>query len=239
MKTKQLLKQAGKSLGWKLSLPVSGLLGVFVAAGLLSVYLIRQNPSTVGLLKGPEILKKEQEEFVAEVGKSIKLPEGQPTIAEVTDLEKLSGQVFFEQAAAGDKVLIYADAKKVILYRPLEKRVVEVGSINVESQDGEVAGVAAETVAVALLNGTEEKGATTTIEEKLKQVMPQAEVKLKTNAAKTDYEKSLVVDMTGNQGTVVESLAKDLGMEVGSLPEGEKVRDGIEVLIIVGKDKLE
>jgi len=237
MEADKAMKKGISVLGVKLAVPIGGLLGLVLVVGLLMVQLVKRNPGMLGLLKGPEILKQEQEDFVAEVGKSISLPEEVPTVAEVTDLENLTGQVFFEKAAEGDKVLIYADAKKVILYRPVEKRVVEVGTINVE-KDGEVAGLATETVAVALLNGTETGGATEGVEDRLEEVMPEAQVKVKTNAARTDYDRSLVVDMTGENGEVVEALARELGMEVGELPEEERERAGIEVMVIVGQDKL-
>ncbi len=59
------------------------------------------------------------------------LPENeQPTIATVTDPAKLPKQPFFAQAMVGDKVLIYTKAKKIILYRPGEKRVIEVAPLN-------------------------------------------------------------------------------------------------------------
>lgn len=239
MEADKVMKKGISVLGVKLAVPIGGLLGLVLVVGLLMVQLVRKNPGMLGLLKGPEILKQEQEDFVAEVGKSISLPEEVPTVAEVTDLENLQGQIFFEKAAEGDKVLIYADAKKVILYRPAERRVVEVGTINVERDgEGEVAGLATETVAVALLNGTETGGATEGVEDKLEEVMPEAQVKVKTNAARTDYDRSVVVDMTGENGEVVEVLARELGMEVSELPEEERERAGIEVVVIVGKDKL-
>jgi len=236
---KKVLNKAVKGLGARLSMTAAGLLGLVVVIGLVMVQTVKKNPGMLGLLKGPEILKQEQEDFVAEVGKSISLPEENPTVAEVTDLENLTGQVFFEKAAEGDKVLIYADAKKVILYRPAEKRVVEVGTINIDKDgEGEVAGLATEAVAVALLNGTKTGGATEEVEDKLGEVMPGVQIKVKTNAAKTDYDRSLVVDMTGENGEVVKALAKELGMEVGELPEEERERAGIEVVVIVGQDKL-
>jgi hypothetical protein len=239
MKMNKVLRKGVKGLGVKLLVPIGGLLGLVVVAGLLVVQVVKKNPGMLGLLKGPEILKQEQEDFVAEVGKSISLPEEDPTVAEVTDLENLQGQVFFEKAVEGDKVLIYADARKVILYRPAEKRVVEVGTINVDRDgEGEVAGLATEALVVALLNGTETGGATEGVENKLGEVMPEAQIKVKTSAAKTDYDKSLVVDMTGEKSGVVETLARELGMEVGELPEGERERAGIEVVVIVGQDKL-
>ncbi len=192
------------------------------------------------MLKGREILNREEAAFLAKVGKSISLPEEKPVVASVADLDKLAGQLFFKNAKEGDKVLIYTNSKKVILYRPEEGRVVEVGAINIEGQqEGEVAGLETEAFKVALLNGTEVAGLTKGVEEKLEEVMPGVEIKIKANAAKTDYEKTIVVDLAGDKETAAEELADKLGAEVGSLPEGEREREGIDFLVIVGQAKTE
>jgi hypothetical protein len=69
---------------------------------------------------------------IAAVGKLIALPEGeQPTLATVTDPEKLRTQAFFASAKTGDKVLIYTNAKKAILYNPTENKIIEVAPINI------------------------------------------------------------------------------------------------------------
>lgn len=65
--------------------------------------------------------------IVSAVAELIILPVDElPTIATVTDPKALEGQPFFDKAEAGDKVLVYADAKKAILYRPSVDKIVEV-----------------------------------------------------------------------------------------------------------------
>ena len=72
----------------------------------------------------------EVEKLVSTVGKLIALPTGEaPTIATVTDPEKLKGQPFFVNAKMGDKVLIYAAARKAILYSPTENKIIEVAPL--------------------------------------------------------------------------------------------------------------
>ena len=91
-------------------------------------------------------LKKDPQKFAAEevalvvqqVGNLMVLPEGEePTLATVTDLEKLQGQPFFVKAKVGDKVLLYAKAGKAILYDPVANQIVEVAPLNIGSPDGQ------------------------------------------------------------------------------------------------------
>lgn len=76
--------------------------------------------------------------LVAEIGETFVLPEGEePTLATVTDKEKLAGQAFFEKAENGDKVLIYSNAGRAILYRPSAKKIVDTTTVNVNSPPAE------------------------------------------------------------------------------------------------------
>lgn len=47
------------------------------------------------------------------------------------DPEKLRDQPFFANAQRGDKVLIYANAKKAILYNPPSNKIIEVAPVNI------------------------------------------------------------------------------------------------------------
>jgi hypothetical protein len=76
--------------------------------------------------------QQETDSVVAAVGKLIVLPTGEkPTLATVTDPEKLKDQPFFANAKAGYKVLIYTNAKKAILYDPTANKIVEVAPVNI------------------------------------------------------------------------------------------------------------
>ncbi len=72
-------------------------------------------------------------DIVARVGELIVLPEGEePTIATVTDPEKLRDQVFFANAKEGDVVLIYTGAQKAYLYDPKADKLVEVAPLTIQ-----------------------------------------------------------------------------------------------------------
>ena len=73
----------------------------------------------------------EVQNIIAEVSKHIVLPANEvPTAAVVSDLSKLAGQQFFERAQLGDVVLVYANVRRVVLWRPSSQKIVEVSAIN-------------------------------------------------------------------------------------------------------------
>lgn len=139
---------------------------LLVAGSLLILLLIgfggwqyQQNQelkNQVGQLTGDNgASEKEVKELVETVGKLVVLPENeQPTVATVTDPSKLEGQAFFTSAQTGDKVLIYATAKKAILYRPAQNKIIEVAPVKLDDVDGsepQVAGSITEVTDKALV----------------------------------------------------------------------------------------
>lgn len=135
---KNILKKIGSILIFKISLPLILLLLVFAGVSYVSISFVRNNPVSFGLIKGPSIIKEEEDRLIKRVGELIDLPgDERPTIATVSDKEKIKNQPFFGKAENGDKVLIYTNNKKVILYRPNEDRIVEVGAVNINQQGQE------------------------------------------------------------------------------------------------------
>lgn len=78
----------------------------------------------------PSDQKAEVAAVVAKVGRLIELPQGEtPTIATVSDLQKLQDEPFFANAKQGDIVLIYTNAREAYLYDPVQDKLVEVAPI--------------------------------------------------------------------------------------------------------------
>ncbi len=78
-----------------------------------------------------QVQEQETRKLIAAVSKLMVLPtDEQPVIATVADPDKLKDQQFFANAKRGDKVLIYNNARKAILYSPTLKRVVEVAPLS-------------------------------------------------------------------------------------------------------------
>lgn len=114
----------------KLIIIVLTLLSVFFLAIIFNLYLENKN------LKNPEAsAEKEIKSLIAKLGKLMSLPENElPTIATVTDPEKLKNQPFFINSKVGDKVIVYELNKKVILFRPSENKIIEVSVFNTNEE---------------------------------------------------------------------------------------------------------
>lgn len=69
------------------------------------------------------------------VAKLVVLPQDEePTIATITDITRLKNQPLFANAKNGDKVLIYALAKKAIIYRESINKIIEVAKVEIGSE---------------------------------------------------------------------------------------------------------
>lgn len=74
-------------------------------------------------------------DVVNKVSKHIILPQDEtPTLATVSDPSQLKGQAFFAKAKKGDQVLVYINAKKAILYDPVQDKIIDIAPINVTPQ---------------------------------------------------------------------------------------------------------
>lgn len=77
----------------------------------------------------------EIQKLVKQVTKIALVPNDEtPTLATVSDVEALRGQAFFVDAIEGDKVLIYTNAKKAVLYRPNINKVINIAPLNLGNQ---------------------------------------------------------------------------------------------------------
>ena len=109
---------------------------ILIVAIAAAVFFYTKYQDSQDRLKHPDtIAKAETQSLVEKTGKLIELPTGeQPTVATVSDVSKLSNQTFFANAKNGDKVLIYSKAKKAILYRPSDDKVINVAPLNVNNK---------------------------------------------------------------------------------------------------------
>jgi hypothetical protein len=94
--------------------------------------VIKQDPNAIS--------KAEVRTLTEKVGRLIVLPQDEdPTVATVSDPEALKDQTFFADAKKGDKVLIYTNAKKAILYDPTLNKIITVAPLTIgDSPSGSV-----------------------------------------------------------------------------------------------------
>ena len=120
---------------------------IFLLFGALSVagyfyYQYKHAPSVMG--------QEEIENLVAKIGKVMEVPTGEvPTLATVTNKEKLDNQPFFKRAENGDKILIYSGSGRAILYRPNTGKIIDVTTVNIAKEPGDTP-LTEETPVVAL-----------------------------------------------------------------------------------------
>ena len=194
-------------------------------------YFYAQNQKSQALLKDPTALQKiEVKDVTDKISKLMELPKDEePQVATVLDKEKLKDQAFFVNAEKDDKVVIYTKANMAILYRPSTNKIINVAALNL--------GQSTQPVKIAVLNGTKTAGLSTKFATDIVKTATNVTVATKANAVKSDYVKSIVVDLT-NKPNLATEMANLIGGVVGSLPEGEvKPTDStVDLLVILGSD---
>lgn len=107
---------------------------IVVGAVAATVFVAREKPQLLGIsTNNANPTQPDKKAILSEVGTIFALPtDEEPTIATVTDPEKLKDQQFFQKALTADIVLIYNTSRKAILYRPSEKKIIEVGAVNID-----------------------------------------------------------------------------------------------------------
>lgn len=210
---------------------------LIVLALVPSVYFYTQYQQAQARLTNPNLFAAEEaKKYIDQVGKLMILPSGEtPTIATVNDKDKLKNQPFFAKTENGDKVLIYTNAKKAILFRPSIDKIIDVAPINVSASGSATTGTQ-QTIKFVLRNGTNVVGLTKTYETELKAQVPNEEVVDRDNAVNKTYTKSLLIDVTGTQSAQASQLVTQLGLTLSPLPAGESTPSA-DFLIILGSDK--
>lgn len=109
----------------KIILPLIAVLAIGVA-----IYFYTKVQS---LQKNPQAIDQQEVlDLITKVSKLTILPVGEsPTIATVEDTDALKDQPFFASAQKGDKVLIYAQAKKAILYSVSLNKIIDIAPLSI------------------------------------------------------------------------------------------------------------
>ncbi|MBP7806996.1 hypothetical protein KA047_00680 [Candidatus Saccharibacteria bacterium] len=80
-------------------------------------------------------IEAESKDLVGQVGKIMVLPGGeQPVPAEVSDEKRFADNPAFDGVKNGDKLLIYQEQRKVIIYRPSTNQIVNVIAVATDQE---------------------------------------------------------------------------------------------------------
>lgn len=228
------------------SLIVGSLIGVGLS-GYLSYQYYQTHILADSAATKTVLSKEEMKRLVDEIGKIAKLPQREdPSVATVTDINKLKDQPVFAESKNGDRVLVYTNAKKVFLYDPISKKIVNIapltaGNAQVANTTPAASPAASPTqnqAKIILRNGTSATGLASKVETEIKKTFPQANIINKDNSLKENYDKTTVVILNESAKDAALNLAKALNSSTSDLPQGEIRPSGADILVIIGKDKI-
>lgn len=215
-------------------------IGAALASAVVYSFALKY-PDALGLTN---IITQEEvdKKLLSEVGKIMDLPADEtPTITTVNEHDKTKTESIFTNAHNGDKVIAYLTSKRVILYRPSENKIIDVGFINGANPTSSPTSAPTpitKTMKVFIFNGTNIVGATKHFEAELLRLYTDVQILGRASATKTEYTDSILIDLTGSRAEDATRIATDLGITVGTLPEGEKAPEGSDFLLLVGKNSV-
>ncbi|MFC1647147.1 hypothetical protein ACFL1A_02555 [Patescibacteria group bacterium] len=182
----------------------------------------------------------DQKSMIEEVAKLIDLPTDEtPQVAVVTDETKLKSQPFFTPARNGDWVLAYRNIKRVILYRPSIKKIIDVANAVFadRSQESNVVTDSSVTVSknitVAIRNASGVENAQETV---TKQLATISDISITESTDSAGLRgSSLIVKQGTTDDIKFQEFVDLLGYKVGQVPDSEKSSDA-DILILIGSD---
>ena len=126
------LKKGLAKLTWRQVLVRLVIVALVALSGFLVYKYIHSQNDVKRLSNLQESAREETRQLIKNVGKLVEIPSNEtPTIATVSDASKVKDQAFFAKAQNGDKVLIFSQARRAILYRPSADKVIELAPINI------------------------------------------------------------------------------------------------------------
>jgi hypothetical protein len=132
--TQQAHKSSGskrrRSWGLLIALIVTSVIAIGSSATAV-VFIVKYN----NLKKDPNLTAQNTKQTIVDnVSKLYDVPQEEPTLAKVSEAEKLKKeQDFFKNAQNGDYILVYPNAKIGILYRESTNKIINIGPV--QSQD--------------------------------------------------------------------------------------------------------
>ncbi len=184
---------------------------LFLLVIIPGAYFYWQYQTTQKMLKTPaELAKEQQQQMLSRVNMLMELPKGEdPSIEILGDLNIDKAKLYFTNAKNSDVLISFESAKKVILYRPSQNKIIDVTfmdrAITPTAPDKKAQPTPTKTakstptptltpeptakpakITVALYNGTKTSGLAARIERQIQPKAPEISVVVKANAV-NDY----------------------------------------------------
>lgn len=161
--------------------------------------------------------------YVNKVGQLMQLPEETPSLATVTDKSKLAGQEFFKTAENGDKVLVYINAKKAILFRPSLNKIVDVAPVYTS-------------LTISMVNGVNDIEKVKAVAQDLLKTYSDAQFYDGGVPATKGITSNIVYDVSGKNSEKASAIATQIGGKVvTTYPAGETIPTGVDLVVFVVK----
>ncbi len=189
------------------------------------------------ILQNPQLLsEKESEHLLTQVGKLIYLSETEkPTIYSIVDKDKLNkDQPFLAKAENGDRMIVYIQDRKAILFRPSLGKIVDVAPVNFQDEAATGSAKSTAMIKVAFYNGSIEPTSGDSLSKELTTKAKNVVISENRPASRSDYASTLVVDLAGKDQVTAGQIAALLGGQVGSFPDGETKPVDANFLVITG-----
>ena len=161
--------------------------------------------------------------IVSEVASLYTIPkydEEKPTIYVVNDKDQLANNQFFKDAKANDTMLAYPKSDLAILYRPDDNKIIKVDTYTK---------VNAKTAQIAIIGPADKLES---VEKLLKSSYSNVSIVSK-DAPKSIVTQGVVVDVSGKEADATAKLAALLGLQVGTLPNGEVAPKNATMVVVL------
>lgn len=216
---------------------------VVVAMAIGAIYLWITQPASQTTIQSPTADASPKTELragdvAARVAELIIVnPDEKPYVAAITDIAAVrqANPVFYRDAEAGDRVLIWSD--KAIIYSPTKDKLVAVMTAQVSgapiAPESTTSTMAAEDVTIEIRNGSGIVGAARRLQTTFKDAGLTVS---KIGDARTRQERTLVIDLSDGKAPVTVRTALELtGGVAGSVPDGEP-GSSAGVLVLLGME---
>lgn len=209
------------------------LLGALGGVGYM-YYTTRQE---LNLLSSPggqqELSRREVESIKVSLGKLTLLPDEDPLLATIIDAQYLATQsAFYQNAENGDKLVVFAQARKAYIYSPSRHIIVNSGPL-ITNSDAQVP-EGQEEISIEIRNGTSVTGLGNQVRSQIEG--PGIVVSSVGDAANRNYTQTQVIGLNSAiTAANLAAIAQRLGGQVSTNVPANEAASNADILIIAGQ----